>query len=219
MAWFNKNSIEAELREALISHENTKEKLSKVLEKVDTLKDELKDKKHKIEELDKKLADKKYDQLYLLPGGEQGDLLKRLINRHQAGHEVSFENLSCIGMYLADRHSTIYELVNRIVLENAAIKYSHFENACFDNVTFKNVVFNNDCFYKAFFEDVQFKNCIFIDCDFTASRGYNVTFENCTQQNTDISKIEIKEAELESENPAEFDDMIEIDDEEELEFD
>lgn len=213
MGWFSKDSIQAELQEALISHENTKEKLAKSQAKVGVLKEEIADKKRKIDELTKALEGKKYDRLYSLAPGEQGNLLKRLINRHQTDQQVSFENLACQGIYLADRHSTIYELVHRIILENAAIKNSHFENACIDNVTFRNVEFTNSSFYKAFFEEVRFVNCVFKDCDFTSTRGYNVTFENCIQQNTDLSVMEIKNAEVQKENDSEVDEL-DLEDEE-----
>lgn len=37
MGWYSKDSIETELREALISHEKTKEKLQKSTEKIEEL--------------------------------------------------------------------------------------------------------------------------------------------------------------------------------------
>ncbi|MCX7748244.1 MAG: pentapeptide repeat-containing protein [Clostridia bacterium] len=219
MGWFNKRSTKSE--GSFNGSQNANERLLESLCEIETFKKELEEKKHKIKEYYKKLMDKNYDPLYFLPAGEQGNLFKRLINMHQSGHDVRFENLSCPNIYLADRHSTIYELVNKINLENATIKQSHFVNARFDNITFRNVEFVGDCFYKAHFEDVRFIDCTFRDCDFTSSHGYNVCFENCSQHNTDISKMEVQEIKAKittKTNAANFNEIFELDEEEYFEL-
>jgi uncharacterized protein YjbI with pentapeptide repeats len=146
---------------------------------------------HRIDTLQSNLDEERLRALFLKSSDLQGKLFRRLLEFSDEGTEREFDMLACSGMYLADRHSTIYELVNRIFIKDATISNTYFANACFDNVTFKGMVFIRDCFYHAFFEDVRFINCKFVDCDFTSSRGINLTFEGCTPDgSTNLSLIE-----------------------------
>lgn len=148
--------------------------------------------KGQVVEFQRERSDNKYKWLYFLPSG-QGELFKRLLESHREGKPVKLENLCCPGMYLADRHSSVYELVNRILIEDLKIANSHFEYACFDNVTFRNVIFDNVCFYKAFFEDVRFEKCTFNRCDFNEVRRDNLVFEDCMESDTDLMRVKALE--------------------------
>lgn len=214
MRWFNKNKEKAAIDNLLKVLEETKKELETANNNIIALDKAVKEKDIKIKELSNNISDNKYARIYSLLGGDKGRLFHDLVIRHQLGYEVEFNNICCTDMYLADRHSTIYELVNRIYINDIAIMSSHFEKACFDNVTFRNVEFTDNCFYKAVFEDVNFINCKFINCDFTSARGYNLVFENCTEQDTDLSKIEIEISNETDEYDLDFDEDTLFNDEE-----
>lgn len=190
VGWFRKTS---DLKK---SNEILGVQLEQALKDLQSLKEDVLGKQHLLEEsakeidkLNDMLARKQYDHIHFQTNGS-GDLFRRMIGR-QAEKGARFEKLSCPEMYLADRHSTIYELVEWIVIENITISNSHFEKACFDTVTFSSVVFEDVCFYKTWFENVVFSNCKFIKCDFTESQGENVSFISCTPKDTDLSLMKV----------------------------
>jgi hypothetical protein len=158
--------------------------------------------KQKIEDLEKRLVESQFSKICFATygHGSNGALFTSLVREQTRDGKGIVENIICPQMYLADRHPSLYENLNTLMISNLEIRNSYFVAACFDNVTFKKVVFDKVCFYKANFYDVRFANCTFKDCDFTASKGLNVGFNNCTEQNTDLSLIEIIQDQGESED-------------------
>lgn len=144
------------------------------------------------------------DKLFFVPTGVRGNLFKEML----LSEEKNFAGVNGAGIYLADRHSTVYELVNTISVIGASFRGCNFDGAIFDNVLFRNVNFQDVTFNNTNFEEVSFDDCTFTHCEFDEVTGYDVRFTNCTSSESDNFHLDFPESEVDEETQADIDSYL-----------
>jgi hypothetical protein len=166
--------------------------IEREIQRIDRERQELDQLRQKFADAKKTIEKLESDRLYLVPDEIRSKLLRSKLLYYG---QKDFENINGIGIYLTDRHPTVYELVTPIRISDAAFRDSSFRGACFDNVFFKNVTFTNVDFREAYFETVAFDNCTFNYCSFDKAKDIDVQIHNCQTVNSNIDVLSLKQSE------------------------